>query len=410
MKVKLLTLFFLSLYLNTISQYKIPDPTKDDIYKVARDVLSDNLKEAGLTQADLKLGYFGGLNRFCDKLYFACEGDVYTAIVSAETNKNKEGVSYIGELKLTFSRNDFGSCKLTNNWALWTKNISRWDPIGKKSKVTGEKTAFTLLQKGIEEKKALHKFKQHITGYTIDLISIDNIIFNPKDDPTCDFRKSDLKDLKSKVYSDYEVLAFYAELTFAYFEKDDDSKYTDIVKIWKEPAFINLFIDNNMNVTDVSVNNMNCWEKEIFKGNQSGKYVYDTLFAWASEYPLEMVYNKKTSIPFKYSSLNYKGKFLDATLNALKQVGKDRAANQELLKDLVSQEAMDEWLNTIDLIFKSKNQIEIKNYSNAGFNMPIYTIEAVNKKGSIKIGELNVWRESEFSHKEGKWICKLKNN
>jgi hypothetical protein len=155
---------------------------------------------------------------------------------------------------------------------------------------------------------------------------------------------------------------------------------------------------------------MNCWEKEIFKGNQSGKYVYDTLFAWASEYPLEMIYNKKTSVPFKYSSLNYKGKFLDATLNALKQVGKDRSANQELLKDLVSQDVMEEWLNTIDLIFKSKNQIEIKNYSNAGFNMPIYTIEAVNKKGNLKIGELNVWRESEFSNKEGKWICKLKNN
>lgn len=153
---------------------------------------------------------------------------------------------------------------------------------------------------------------------------------------------------------------------------------------------------------------MNCWKKELFNG-KGNKPWYDTLYAWASRFPSDYVINRTTALPFSYTSYNYRNKFLTEFLKAFEQIGKDKEANRQLLTPFVSANVMDEWLSTIELVQKSKGQFKINNSSNAGQNMPIYSISVTTKKNYFTLGDINVWREENYSYSEGKIIQKLKN-
>lgn len=406
---KILILLFLTLKISSSKgQYAIAYPTSQEIYAKAKSGIEDELKQYNIPEKNVKMGYIGQLARFCDKLYLACEGDVYNVTVTIETPKDKNGVSYIGKYDIRYCRNDFGSCKLGNKWEIWSARLADWVPVGKKSGVTTEAAALVLLKRAIDEKQAFKRFRQYRgNGIIREVISMDNIKFNPKEDPECDFRKSDLKDLKSKAYAHNEVLAFYAELKIADFDTQNDS-LVDIIAIEKVPCFINLWLDNNLNIEDISIVTMNCWKKELFNG-KGNKPWYDTLYAWASRFPSDYVINRTTALPFPYTSYNYRNKFLTEFLKAFEQIGKDKEANRQLLTPFVSANVMDEWLSTIELVQKSKGQFKINNSSNAGQNMPIYSISVTTKKNYFTLGDINVWREENYSYSEGKIIQKLKN-
>jgi hypothetical protein len=395
----------------TQAQYSVKTPSfKDEtLPKIKGFVeLNEKLTQAGLTFYDVEFNSFGLFKKDCDKLYFACEGDHYESRVTFETKKNNDGISYIGEVSVHYYRYD-QFCNLLPKFEFGGISFVQWSPIGKKSGVTNEEAAMAFLKKAFDNKEIL-SFTQKKEYSIWDLISIDNIVYNPAKLSDCDIENASAVIQRKKMYQNNkvlennEVIVFAADLTFAEFRVEDvdgENIYSDIENFKKGKYMFNLWLSSDQKIQSLKYAELNCDEIETLLTNDGNSY-HPKMYADITHFGSESVWNKLTEIPFSKISFNYRSKFLNAMISDLNQCITDKKFDKTILERYLDEEIIEKYVQKLNSWLTVKGaQISISKSSNSGQNKPIYTLEINSSKLNESI-ELNIWNEDNFNSKTGK--------